>query len=146
MFFLPALAGDALLTLLLATGRLRPDAGRRGAWHTLAGLFVAGVAAVAAFVLPNWQDYRFYNWQMSVVRKPAYTAKALVDRVTWFPIVHGFFTRMWVVAAMAVGSGLGLVFRWRRWRLPSACSCGGSCSACRNWCCTTSATSGGSCS
>ncbi len=113
VFFLPALAGDALLTLLLARGAA-PGRREAGAWHTLAGLFVAGVAAVAAFVLPNWQDYRFYNWQVSVVRKPAYTAKALVDRVTWFPIVHGFFTRMWVVAAMAVGSGLGLVFRWRR--------------------------------
>jgi 4-amino-4-deoxy-L-arabinose transferase-like glycosyltransferase len=125
VFFLPALAGDALLTIALARGWLRssgasgeayPPAGRRvaGAWYTLAGLVAAGVAGVAVFVLPNWQAYRFYNWQMSVVRKPSYTLKALADRLTWLPVIHDFFTRMWIATAMAVSSGLGMFFRWRR--------------------------------
>ena len=26
----------------------------------------------AVFVLPHWRDYQFYNWQMSVTRKPSY--------------------------------------------------------------------------
>ena len=33
--------------------------------------------ASSVFVAPNWQDYRFYNWQMSVTRKPIYTLQAL---------------------------------------------------------------------
>ncbi len=126
VFFLPALAGDALLTIVLAGGRrggardgapglaLRGDRQVAGAWHTLAGLAGAGLVGLAVFVLPNWQDYRFYNWQMSVVRKPSYSVKAFVDRLSWLPVIHDFFTRMWVVAALAVSSGLGVFFRWRR--------------------------------
>jgi hypothetical protein len=125
VFFLPALAGDALLTILLARGWLGPPVvspggaspfARRmaGAWYTLGGLAGAGVISLGLFVLPNWDAYRFYNWQISVVRKPAYTVKAIADRLTWFPVIHGFFTRMWVVTALAVGSGLGLFCRWRR--------------------------------
>jgi hypothetical protein len=124
VFFLPALAGDALLTIVLARGWLArgrhgdaPASDRRGepgAYYTLAGLAGAGLAGLVAFVVPNWQDYRFYNWQMSVVRKPSYSAKAFLDRATWFPVVHDFFTRMWVVAAFAISSALGLFFRWRR--------------------------------
>ena len=37
---------------------------------TLGGLAACGVLALAVFVLPNWEEYRFYNWQMSVTRKP----------------------------------------------------------------------------
>lgn len=123
VFFLPALAGDALLTVVIAGGWLRgaadgarpPD--RRataGAWFTLGGLAAAGLFSLAVFVFPNWPEYRFYNWQMSVVRKPTYTLQALVDRASWFPVIHDFFTRMWVVTVMAVGSGVGMLVRWRR--------------------------------
>jgi 4-amino-4-deoxy-L-arabinose transferase-like glycosyltransferase len=125
VFFLPVLAGDALLTIVLARGWLgsggASDAqqptdrrGVAGAWLTLAGLAAAGLISLAVFVVPSWHEYRFYNWQMSVVRKPAYTLKAFADRVTWLPVIHDFFTRMWVVTAMAVGSGVGMIFRWRR--------------------------------
>jgi hypothetical protein len=120
VFFLPAIAGDAVLTIALARGWPpgREDASRpdraRGAWHTLAGLTVAGMLSLGAFVLPNWNDYRFYNWQMSVVRKPSYSVKAFLDRLTWLPVVHDFFTRMWVVLAFAAGGAPGLLLRWRR--------------------------------
>ena len=48
----------------------------------------AAVIAVA-FVLPHWREYQFYNWQMTVMRKPSYAladivmmalARDLVDR------------------------------------------------------------------
>ena len=65
------------------------------------------------FVLPNWTDYRFYNWQMSVTRKPSYDLRSLIDRVTWFPILHDIFTRMWFTLVVGVTAALGLLARWR---------------------------------
>jgi hypothetical protein len=65
------------------------------------------------FVGPHWTEYRFYNWQMSVVRKPAYTLGALIDRASWLPIVHDFFTRMWLVLAVAAVALVSIAARWR---------------------------------
>ena len=53
------------------------------------------VAARAYSCSRTGRDYRFYNWQMSVTRKPSYDLRSLVDRVTWFPVLHDIFTRMW---------------------------------------------------
>jgi hypothetical protein len=123
VFFLAALAGDAMLTIALERGVLGgggtrdgAPADRRvaGAWNTLVGLAGAGLASLAVFVMPRWQEYRFYNWQMSVLRKPAYSPKALLDRLTWFPVIHDLFTRMWVVLAAGLVTALGLLGRWRR--------------------------------
>jgi len=72
------------------------------------------VLALAAFVAPNWTEYRFYNWQMSVTRKPSYDLRSLVDRVTWFPVLHDVFTRMWFVVFAGVIALFGLIARWRR--------------------------------
>ena len=85
----------------------------RAATWTLAGLVLSGAIALALFVVPHWSDYRFYNWQMSVTRKPEYSVRALLDRASWLPIVHDYFTRMWLM--MAVGA-LGLVSIAARWR------------------------------
>jgi hypothetical protein len=63
-------------------------------------------------VVPNWTDYRFYNWQMSVTRKPAYDLKSFVDRITWFPL-HDLFTRMWFVLMLSAACAAGLLARWR---------------------------------
>jgi hypothetical protein len=121
-FFVAALALDATLTLVLpprptaGTVADPPGAGRAAAWTTLAGLAAGGALALAAFVAPNWTDYRFYNWQMSVTRKPSYDLKSLIDRVTWFPILHDLFTRMWFVLALGAASGLGMLARWRELR------------------------------
>ena len=65
------------------------------------------------FVLPNWSEYRFYNWQISVTRKPSYDLKSIVDRVSWFPVLHDTFTRMWFVVSVGVIGAWGLLLRWR---------------------------------
>jgi 4-amino-4-deoxy-L-arabinose transferase-like glycosyltransferase len=118
IFFVVALGVEALAVVI----RTRTtDAGglaaRRAAVATLAGLTVCGVIALAIFVIPNWTDYRFYNWQMSVTRKPSYDLQSLLNRVTWFPIVHDIFTRMWFTVVLAVLACLSVLGRWRT--LPS---------------------------
>ena len=113
-FFVAAIALDASLTLVAAwTGALGSRRSTRAAQWTLGGLIAGGALAAVTFVFPNWTDYRFYNWQMSVTRKPSYDLKSLVDRVTWFPILHDVFTRMWFVLALGVTAALGLLGRWR---------------------------------
>ena len=82
------------------------------------GCWRAGSLALAAFVAPNWTDYRFYNWQMSVTRKPSYDLHSLIDRVTWFPVLHDVLTRMWFVVFAGVIALFGLILRWRRVRPP----------------------------
>jgi 4-amino-4-deoxy-L-arabinose transferase-like glycosyltransferase len=86
---------------------------RTAALWTIGGLAVALGIAAALFVLPNWSEYRFYNWQMSVTRKPSYTLKAIVDRLSWFPILHDTFTRMWFVLLLGLLAAWGIVVRWR---------------------------------
>lgn len=87
---------------------------RRVAIAVIVGLAVAGIVALVAFVGPYWTEYRFYNWQMSVTRKPAYTLKAFVDRLSWFPIVHDVFTRMWFTVLVAVVALAGWLTRLPR--------------------------------
>jgi 4-amino-4-deoxy-L-arabinose transferase-like glycosyltransferase len=118
VFFVGALGLTALASLALVpkeTDRSpeAPGLPRAAALWTLAGLTLAGLAALALFVGPHWDEYRFYNWQMSVTRKPSYDLKSIVDRVTWFPVLHDVLTRMWLVTALgAVGWATGIV-RWR---------------------------------
>jgi 4-amino-4-deoxy-L-arabinose transferase-like glycosyltransferase len=107
-FFVGAIALDAVLQLRID----RKAPGRRAAMWTLAGMAAAGMLVLGVFVLPHWADYRFYNWQMSVTRKPSYTLKALVDRVTWLPL-QDVFTYMWFATALGITTALGLIPRWR---------------------------------
>jgi hypothetical protein len=72
------------------------------------------VVALAVFVVPWWGEYRFYNWQMSVTRKPSYDLKSLIDRVSWFPILHDVFTRMWPVFVIGLIAWVTRLVRWRR--------------------------------
>lgn len=116
-FFLAALAADALWSVF--AGRLKraahpADTTRhaRAGWWVLAGLLAASLAALVLFVLPYWQEFRFYNWQMSVTRKPSYTLRAFIDRASWIPIVHDFFTRQWLVTILALFAWLGMIHRW----------------------------------
>jgi len=112
IFFVAALGVEAVLILVRPTAADTP-ASRRAALTTLAGLTLCGIVALAIFVVPNWTDYRFYNWQMSVTRKPSYDLQSLLNRVTWFPIVHDIFTRMWFTVAIGVVGLLASVARWR---------------------------------
>jgi len=122
-FFVAAIVFDALLTLALTrSARLRaivsvdsPSADdARGAVATLVGLAASAACVVVLFVVPHWTDYRFYNWQMSVTRKPSYTVRALMDRISWLPFVQGFFTRMWADLVAASLATLVVLSQWRR--------------------------------
>ena len=115
IFFVAALGIEAVLILVRPT-TADSQASRKAAIATLAGLVICGIVALALFVMPNWTDYRFYNWQMSVTRKPSYDAQSLMNRVTWFPIVHDIFTRMWFTVVVGV---LGLLASLGRWRVVS---------------------------
>ncbi len=104
-FFVAAIIADCAGTLILAAARgLRERLGmpkpspaivRGGAW-TLIGLAASGALALALFVLPHWTEYRFYNWQMSVTRKPVYTLRALVGPRVVAAGRARLFTRMWL--------------------------------------------------
>ena len=123
-FLVAAIVFDAALTIVLP--RLRQFVIRRevrtspsevrAAWWTLAGISIAALVCLAAFVLPHWTEYQFYNWQMSVTRKPAFTLKAFLDRASWIPIVHDFFTRMWLLLLLATAAAGTLAARWHQAR------------------------------
>ena len=113
-FYVGALGLVAVIALLDLPSEGGSQARRRAAAWTLAGLAVSFGIVALLFVLPNWTDYRFYNWQMSVTRKPSYDLKSLIDRVTWFPVLHDTFTRMWTVLCLAVAGTWGIALRWRR--------------------------------
>jgi 4-amino-4-deoxy-L-arabinose transferase-like glycosyltransferase len=112
IFFVAALGIEALLILLRPTAADN-QASRRAAIATLAGLAICGIVALTVFVVPNWTEYRFYNWQMSVTRKPSYDMRSLLNRVTWFPIVHDIFTRMWFTVVVGVFGLFAALGRWR---------------------------------
>lgn len=113
-FYAAALGLDALVVLALHRFNRGIEPKQvRAALVTMGGLVAASVVALAIFVVPNWTEYRFYNWQMSVTRKPSYGLGALVDRISWFPILHDLFTRMWFSVAVGIAAALGLLARWR---------------------------------
>ena len=84
-----------------------------GVWILL-GLAVSFGAVALLFVLPHWTDYRFYNWQMSVTRKPSYDLHSLLTRVTWLPILHDTFSRMWGALCLGVIGAWSVARGWRR--------------------------------
>lgn len=120
VFFVGALGLVALVGLVEAGSRAGVGSGssvealrQRASLATLLGLVLAGLAALLLFVGPHWTEYWFYNWQVSVVRKPSYDFKSLMDRASWYPILHDFFTRMWL---LLVVTSLALVSAFGRWR------------------------------
>ena len=117
-FFVVALGIEALIAMLPRGDDQRLADERRAGWMTLGGLLAGTAIALATFVAPNWQDYRFYNWQMSVTRKPTYGMKALADRVSWFPILHDLSTRMWFVVITAMLGLFAALGRLRTMRAP----------------------------
>jgi len=79
----------------------------------LLGLALAGAVALALFVIPYWAEFQFYNWVMTVERKPTYSLGAFMDRASWLPLTHGVFTRMWFVVLLAGAAAAGVVARSR---------------------------------
>ncbi len=122
-----------------------PPARVAGAWLALAGMAASAGVDAAAFVLPHWTEYRFYNWQMSVVRaSPRTRLRDLMDRASWLPIVQDFFTRMWlVVAAAAIADRRPRRALAHRAAGRAAARALGRSSACSSWSSTTPATSAG---
>ena len=114
IFFIAALGVSCLWSLAFDRGSSESSSrARKAAIWTLAGLTIAGLIALATFVIPWWTEYRFYNWQMSVTRKPSYDLRSIVDRITWFPILHDVFTRMWFVWAAGLIAWLVSLARFR---------------------------------
>jgi hypothetical protein len=87
---------------------------RKSSLWTLAGLAISFGIIAAVFVLPHWREYEFYNWQMSVTRKPSYDVVSVMQRVTWFPILHDTFSRIWGVLCLGVFGAWGILARWDR--------------------------------
>ena len=117
-FFVVALALDAMAAALWRRTDPQTRSERLAGQATLVGLAATGVIAMAVFVGPNWESYRFYNWQMSVTRKPLYGLNAFADRASWFPILHDLFTRMWFVIVVAILGALTALGRLRQLRAP----------------------------
>jgi len=86
---------------------------RQAAVWTLVGLAIAFALIGASFVLPHWSDYQFYNWQMSVTRKPSYDIASILQRVIWFPVLHDTFSRSWPELLLAVLGAWAIAGRWR---------------------------------
>jgi Dolichyl-phosphate-mannose-protein mannosyltransferase len=120
VFFVGAIGLTALVAVALPglagnrAGDRAGDRGRAAGLWTLAGLAFAGVVALALFVGPEWSEYRFYNWQMSVTRKPSYDAQSLLNRVSWFPVLHDVLSRMWVVVALGLAAFVARALDWFR--------------------------------
>src|SRR4029079_9219444 len=79
-----------------------------------AGIAVAFGAALAVFVLPHWADYRVYNWQISVTRKPSYDVRAIITRVFSLPILHDQFSRTWFSLVTGLFGAWSILIRWKR--------------------------------
>jgi 4-amino-4-deoxy-L-arabinose transferase-like glycosyltransferase len=80
---------------------------------TLLGLAGSGLLVAGLFVLPYWTEFQFYNWEMTVERKPTYSLDALIQRASWLPVVHGVFSRSWLVVVLGSLAALRCVARWR---------------------------------
>jgi 4-amino-4-deoxy-L-arabinose transferase-like glycosyltransferase len=108
-FFLVALGLDACWMWWRAEGA----AGRRGAVATL-GVLAAGTAlSILVFVAPNWTEYSFYNLYVYGSRRSAMGLTQLVDRASWLPVIHGFFSRQWLLTMAALAGLAATVVRHR---------------------------------
>ena len=115
-FYIGALGLVAAVRFLTPAGAAdaRFSAERKAAVWTIAGLAGSFALVGLLFVLPHWNDYQFYNWQMSVTRKPSYDAASLLMRLSWFPVIHDTFSRMWVALLFGIFGAWSIVVRWRQ--------------------------------
>jgi 4-amino-4-deoxy-L-arabinose transferase-like glycosyltransferase len=124
-FFIAAIVLDAAWTIVTARsaavrarlGLTAPSASaERAALLTLAGVGAAGAAICVAFVWPNWREFEFYNFQMTVTRKPTYDLWSFISRASALPLDQDVFSRMWLVLLGASLGMVGLVAGWRNAR------------------------------
>ena len=119
-FFIVAIGVDVLIALALpahtsahGTGSTVVHRPRQAAVATLLAMTICGVVSLIGFVAPYWDEYWFYNVQMSITRKPSYDLESVLDRVTWFPVLHDLFTRMWLTLFLAIAAAIGFLTRFR---------------------------------
>lgn len=123
-FFLAGIGIDCCWSLAkwIAARRRGPagaadaGAGREAAaaLYTIAGLAAAGLAALALFVVPNLDEYLSYNVRLYGERRSASGIGVIVDRASWLPIIHDFFTRMLVLTWVSVAGFVVAMFTWHR--------------------------------
>ena len=113
-FYVGALGLVAVVGLVRRHAAADDPVPSRAAWWTIGGLAASFALVAVLFVLPHWTDYQFYNWQMSVTRKPSYDVASLVTRLSWFPVIHDMFTRMWPAVCLGLFGAWGIAARWRR--------------------------------
>ena len=111
-FYVGALGLVAILEFM-PPARSSQARNRATALWTLGGLAAAFAVIGALFVLPHWSDYRFYNWQVSVTRKPSYDLASVIQRVTWFPVLHDTFSRSWPELLLTLLGAWQIGARWR---------------------------------
>jgi 4-amino-4-deoxy-L-arabinose transferase-like glycosyltransferase len=114
VFYVGAIGLTALVAVALPGPAGASDRRRAAGGWTLGGLVVAGLLALVLFVGPEWSEYRFYNWQMSVTRKPSYDAQSLLNRLSWFPVLHDVLSRMWIVVALGLAAFVARALDWVR--------------------------------
>jgi hypothetical protein len=81
---------------------------------TLAGLAAASTVALVIFVLPNLSEYLFYNVRLYGSRRSAAGIGVVIDRASWLPIIHDFFTRMLALTWVSVAGVVVALFTWHR--------------------------------
>jgi 4-amino-4-deoxy-L-arabinose transferase-like glycosyltransferase len=113
-FFLVGLGIDASWAMWRArrTAPLRSP-GTKGALATFLVLALGTLVAVAVFVWPNWFEYAFYNLFVYGSRRSSVGLGPLVDRASWFPVVHQFFTRQWPLTIAALAGLIAVLARYR---------------------------------
>jgi len=75
------------------------------------GLCAATAVALAMLVIPYWTEFQFYNWEMTVTRKPTYGLEDFQNRISYL-LRHGAFTRMWPLLAAAAVGVLAAISHW----------------------------------
>jgi 4-amino-4-deoxy-L-arabinose transferase-like glycosyltransferase len=142
VFFVAALALEAAVATVRPSTADGP-ASRAAARATLLGLAGLGVIVLAAFLAPNWTEYRFYNWQISVTAsRPTICTRSWIgsrgfrSSTTFSPACGSWSS--WVLPPVSALSGVGAACR-----RASDCSSSGSDSGRSSSSCTMSATSAG---
>lgn len=115
-FFLVALGLDAVWTWWQSrrAGAATPAPDPRGALATFATLAAGTLVAVAVFVAPNWSEYSFYNLFVYGSRRSSMGLEPLIDRASWFPVIHAFFTRQWPLVLAALAGIAATLARYRQ--------------------------------
>lgn len=89
------------------------DPSVRGAITTFAVLGVGTILALAVFVVPHWAEYSFYNLFVYGSRRSSMGVGPLVDRASWFPVIHGFFARQWLLSVASLGGLAAVLLHYR---------------------------------